>query len=257
MKKLCFIILTVLSFQGWTQSLSPDDTTHVHTLRGTYYSDRFVGRKTSNGEIFDQKKFTAAHKSLPFGTLVLVTNIKTRQQVIVRINDRCPRTGVIDLSRRAAKKIGIGSQIVEVQILPERYYTYWERQEEWDEVMHKGDFLTQVRSQEKEGKKPIPQKTETKREEPPEQESESQPEEDVAPVPLFNIQLGQYPSRNTAQKTVSQLPIHYHDNVVYTTQISNSLVIATLNLHLPKNKAEHTLSELQSMFPEAKLIREK
>lgn len=75
----------------------------------SYYSNDFQGRKTADGEIFDNSKLTAAHRSYPFGTLVRVTNIATEATVEVRINDRGPvkQERVIDLTLAAAKAIGI------------------------------------------------------------------------------------------------------------------------------------------------------
>jgi rare lipoprotein A len=75
----------------------------------SYYSNDFQGRKTSNGEIFDNSKLTAAHRTYPFGTIVKVTNLTTNAEVTVRINDRGPvkKERVIDLSFAAAKTIGI------------------------------------------------------------------------------------------------------------------------------------------------------
>lgn len=73
----------------------------------SYYADKYIGRKTSNGEKFKQNKLTAAHKTLPFGTKVKVTNLSNGQSVKVRINDRGPfiQGRIIDLSKKAAKKI--------------------------------------------------------------------------------------------------------------------------------------------------------
>ena len=96
------------------QTITPADTLSDVVLHGTYYSDKFVGRKTSSGEFFSQKKYTAAHNTLPFGTLLLVSNQKSGKQVIVKVNDRCPRRGVLDMSRCAAKSIDVGSQKVNV-----------------------------------------------------------------------------------------------------------------------------------------------
>ena len=75
----------------------------------SYYSQEFQGCKTSNGEIFDNSKLTAAHRTYPFGTIVKVTNLTTNAEVEVRINDRGPvkKERVIDLSFAAAKTIGI------------------------------------------------------------------------------------------------------------------------------------------------------
>ncbi|MEP2235187.1 MAG: septal ring lytic transglycosylase RlpA family protein [Alteripontixanthobacter sp.] len=75
----------------------------------SYYGRRFHGRRTANGERFDMHAMTAAHKTLPFGTLVEVTNPNNGRSVTVRINDRGPfiRGRTIDLSRAAASEIGI------------------------------------------------------------------------------------------------------------------------------------------------------
>jgi len=75
----------------------------------SYYGARFAGRRTANGEIFNPRRLTAAHRTLPFGTKVKVTNRRNGKSVIVRINDRGPFHGnrVIDLSKEAARRIGL------------------------------------------------------------------------------------------------------------------------------------------------------
>ncbi|MCK5933096.1 rare lipoprotein A [Fulvimarina manganoxydans] len=88
----------------------------------SYYGKRFHGRTTANGERFNMNAMTAAHKSLPFGTKVKVTNRNNGKSVVVRINDRGPYHGnrVIDLSRGAAAKIGMlnsGTARVSIQVL--------------------------------------------------------------------------------------------------------------------------------------------
>jgi rare lipoprotein A len=92
-------------------ALSPSQDKEVlkKTGKASYYHDRFSGQETSSGEIYVSDDFTAAHRSLPFNTLVLVTNKKNRKSVVVRINDRGPfvRSRIIDLSRSAAMKIGM------------------------------------------------------------------------------------------------------------------------------------------------------
>ena len=94
----------------------------------SWYGGKFQGRKTANGEFFDTNKLTAAHKTLPFNTVVEVTNIKNNQTVTVRINDRGPfiEGRVIDLSRAAADEIDMtktGIAHVELKIisLPEGF----------------------------------------------------------------------------------------------------------------------------------------
>lgn len=75
----------------------------------SWYGEEFAGRTTANGEIFDPMQLTAAHRSLPFGTVVDVTNAKTNQTVRVRINDRGPYVGnrIVDLSYAAAQQISL------------------------------------------------------------------------------------------------------------------------------------------------------
>ena len=78
-------------------------------LIASYYGPKFHGKKTANGEIFDMYARTAAHKTLPFGTILEVTNRISKKSVIVRINDRGPfvRGRGLDLSYQAAKDIGL------------------------------------------------------------------------------------------------------------------------------------------------------
>jgi rare lipoprotein A len=88
----------------------------------SYYADEFNGRTTSNGEIYDMHQLTAAHRTLPFGTRVLVTNRQNAKTVTVRINDRGPFKDdrIIDLSLEAATQIGMigpGTAPVTLQVL--------------------------------------------------------------------------------------------------------------------------------------------
>ena len=77
--------------------------------QASWYGGRFHGRKTASGERFDQHALTAAHRSLPFGTRVKVTNLNNQQSVVVRINDRGPyaRSRLIDVSNKAARQLGM------------------------------------------------------------------------------------------------------------------------------------------------------
>lgn len=88
----------------------------------SYYGSELAGRPTASGERFDPEKLTAAHPHLPFGTRLLVTNLRNGQSVIVRINDRGPFSGrrVLDLSYAAAKAIGMirrGTARVKMEVL--------------------------------------------------------------------------------------------------------------------------------------------
>ncbi|MCW3108876.1 MAG: rare lipoprotein [Segetibacter sp.] len=95
--------------------------THKITESGkaSYYADKFEGRQTSNGETFKQRKKTAAHRTLPFGTKVTVKNLSNGRTVKVRINDRGPfvKGRMIDLSKKAAKKIDmVNAGVANVEI---------------------------------------------------------------------------------------------------------------------------------------------
>jgi rare lipoprotein A len=82
---------------------------HFQSGQASWYGPGFHGRRTASGEIFDTNEMTAAHRSLPFGTRVRVTNKRTGRSTVVRINDRGPfaHGRIIDLSRASAEAIGI------------------------------------------------------------------------------------------------------------------------------------------------------
>jgi rare lipoprotein A len=77
--------------------------------QGSYYANKFNGRKTASGTVYRPNKLTAAHNTLPFGTVVRVTNPKNNRSVKVTVTDRGPHVKgrIIDLSRKAARKIDI------------------------------------------------------------------------------------------------------------------------------------------------------
>ena len=105
----CFLLICVVYAQN-------DDSTSLHikkkenTFRigtASFYSNKFVGRKTATGEIFSQKKMTAACNVFPLGTRVRVTNLKNNKSVVVKINDRMHSKNkrLIDLTTEAAEKL--------------------------------------------------------------------------------------------------------------------------------------------------------
>ena len=85
----------------------------------SFYANKFDGRKTANGEIFSQKKFTAACNVLPLGTWVKVTNLRNGKSVVLKTNDRLHPSmkRILDLSRAAAQKLGyINSGLTRVKV---------------------------------------------------------------------------------------------------------------------------------------------
>jgi rare lipoprotein A len=94
----------------------------VQTGKASWYGDAHHGKKTASGEVYDMAQLTAAHRTLPIGTRVRVTNVANGRSVVVRINDRGPfRDGrIIDLSRAAARELGplgVGVFTVRLEVL--------------------------------------------------------------------------------------------------------------------------------------------
>jgi rare lipoprotein A len=78
------------------------------TMKASWYGPGFNGQKTANGEKYDQMSFTAAHKSLKFGTLLKITNLRNKKTVVVRINDRGPYIDGRDLDLSKASALALG-----------------------------------------------------------------------------------------------------------------------------------------------------
>ncbi|HID96011.1 MAG TPA: septal ring lytic transglycosylase RlpA family protein [Candidatus Latescibacteria bacterium] len=132
MYKLVLIITFSVSFSGCVpaprfvhKEVKRDDVTSSGVYQvgvASYYGREFHGRPTSSGEIFDMFAFTAAHRNLPFGTRIKVTNLDNGRWVVVRVNDRGPfvEGRILDLSYAAAKKIGMistGTARVRIEII--------------------------------------------------------------------------------------------------------------------------------------------
>ncbi len=95
----------------------------AHTGLASYYHAAFHGRRTASGETFNQNALTAAHRTLPFGTLVRVINLRNQRSVIVRVNDRSPlqKNRVIDVTPKAARELGFlghGMTQVKIEVVP-------------------------------------------------------------------------------------------------------------------------------------------
>jgi len=129
MKQLIFLILILLAAgasplratsSGRRCSLITHDS--AQTGKASFYAKKFEGRRTASGQKFSNKKLTAAHKTLPFGTQVRVTNLKNNKSVVVTVNDRLPKKSkrIIDLSQAAAKEldyIRAGTATVRVEVV--------------------------------------------------------------------------------------------------------------------------------------------
>lgn len=117
------IILIIFNACSSTRDLSEYENiagTFIESGIASWYGPNFNGRKTANGETFDMNEYTAAHRTLPFNSILKVLNKSNNRSVIVRINDRGPfsKNRIIDLSKKAAEKINmIGPGSVPVDLI--------------------------------------------------------------------------------------------------------------------------------------------
>lgn len=116
------VLFWAFGFGMLFHAIAQRNSAYKLTGRASYYGDYFHGRRTASGERFDVNKFTAAHRTLPFGTKVKVTNLRNKKSVVLKINDRGPhvRSRIIDLSKAAAKAIDLisfGAARVLIEVL--------------------------------------------------------------------------------------------------------------------------------------------
>lgn len=134
-RSLAGIFLLVLSSLGLsaqqvipmdTATVSSAETMHYQEGKASYYANSLHGKRTASGERYQRKKLTAAHRTLPLGSRVKVTNVRNGKWVIVRINDRGPysKKYIIDLSYRAARHLGMtqgnGHATVVIEEVPQK-----------------------------------------------------------------------------------------------------------------------------------------
>ncbi|MCC5944909.1 MAG: septal ring lytic transglycosylase RlpA family protein [Bernardetiaceae bacterium] len=109
-KAFFFSIFILLLSSCDSELFAPDDSTNDNFVEygiASYYADLYEGRPTASGEIFRQDLMTAAHKTLPFGTMLTVTNLANGKSIRVRVNDRGPFVAgrIIDLTRKGAEEL--------------------------------------------------------------------------------------------------------------------------------------------------------
>jgi rare lipoprotein A len=132
MKRILLYIIFTISLTAVAQDnpISRDENIKIENLKlhtekahASYYHDKFNGRKTASGTKFDNSKLTAAHKKLPFGTKLKITNVLNKKSVIVEVTDRGPfiKGREIDLSKKAfmdiASNKNSGAINVKIEIL--------------------------------------------------------------------------------------------------------------------------------------------
>ena len=226
------LLLALLPLTAAAQHYYITDTVTEHNNFGTYYHDRFEGRKTASGEVFDQNKFTAAHWKIKLGTLVMVTNRNTGLQVIVKVNDRCPKHNVLDMTHRAANAIGIkGCQKVTVRILPEGYEERWAAQETMFDSVHTRLKPTATAS---EPSSVLPNRSST--------------------ADCYNLLLGVAASHSEVYTQTRRLPANYRDRVIVEAMDASDSLRITLDTRCTQKQAEQLTRTLRNTFPKVQII---
>lgn len=202
----------------------------VQTGKASFYADKFEGKPTASGEKYRHNKLTAAHKTLPFGTRVKVTNLGNNQSVEVVINDRGPYVDgrIIDLSKSAAEALGFINQgLAEVKV----------------EVIDPGD------GKKSDPIKPIGQVSVEEKEFYNFEVGRLKPSG-------FGVQIGTYQELVNLMRLADNLKSSYQKKVTVQVKILNGIKYYALILgQFPnRGKAEHFRAELQKKFPDAFIV---
>jgi rare lipoprotein A len=202
----------------------------VQTGKASFYADKFEGRPTASGEKYRHNKLTAAHKTLPFGTKVKVTNLDNNKSVEVIINDRGPYVDgrIIDLSKSAAEQLGFINQgLAEVKV----------------EIVDPGD------GKKSDPIKPIGQVSVEEKEFYDFEVGRLKPSG-------FGVQIGTYQELVNLIRLADNLKSSYQKKVTVQVKILNGIKYYALILgQFPnRGKAEHFKSEIQKKFPDAFIV---
>lgn len=202
----------------------------VQTGKASFYADKFEGRPTASGEKYRHNKLTAAHKTLPFGTKVKVTNLDNNKSVEVIINDRGPYVDgrIIDLSKSAAEQLGFINQgLAEVKV----------------EIVDPGD------GKKSDPIKPIGQVSVEEKEFYNFEVGRLKPSG-------FGVQIGTYQELVNLIRLADNLKSSYQKKVTVQVKILNGIKYYALIMgQFPnRGKAEHFKSEIQKKFPDAFIV---
>jgi rare lipoprotein A len=202
----------------------------IQTGKASFYADKFEGSPTASGEKYRSSKLTAAHKTLPFGTRIRVTNLSNNQTVEVLVNDRGPyvENRVIDLSKAAAEKLGFVNQgLADIRL----------------EVIDAGD-----------GKTSDPAKT---------IDHVSVDEKEFYDLEIerlnpkgFGIQIGTYQELVNLMRLSDNLKNSYKKKVAVQVKILNGVKYYTIILgqFSTRSKAEDFRNQIRKKFPDAFLV---
>jgi rare lipoprotein A len=221
--RISFFVVVFFSFISFSFA-------QVQTGKASFYADKFDGSPTASGEKYRKSKFTAAHKTLPFGTRIRVTNLSNNETVEVVVNDRGPyvENRVVDLSRAAAEKLGFVNQgLADVRL----------------EVLDAGD-----------GKTSDPAKT---------IDHVSVDEKEFYDLEIerlnpkgFGIQIGTYQELVNLMRLSDNLKNSYKKKVAVQVKILNGVKYYTIILgqFSTRSKAEDFRNQIRKKFPDAFIV---
>jgi rare lipoprotein A len=202
----------------------------VQTGKASYYADKFEGSPTASGEKYRGSKMTAAHKTLPFGTKIKVTNLANNESVILEVNDRGPfvEGRILDVSKAAAEKLGFFNQgIADIKI----------------EVVNPGDGKGDVL--------PVMQEHVTV-------DDREVYEMKIARVEPkgFGVQLGTYQELANLLKIINNLSNKYKKRILVQVKVINGVKFYSpmLSGFSNREKAEATINDIKKDFPDAFIL---
>ncbi len=205
----------------------------------SFYAEDFHGKKTSNGERFNMYDLTCAHKSLPFNTILKVTNLANGKSVNVRVNDRGPfiLNREIDLSKKAASELGMiksGTTKVKLEIVKKGPNT-------------KASVQTAKKASEIMAKRfPNAVKKSTENNQNHKSVAKNQTSLKVDKNKKYNIQVGAFSSKETANKTAQILLKNDIENVVFQTSKSTGIVRVVIK-NVSGSKVGQIVNELEKL----------
>lgn len=214
---VCFLMVNVLRAQ-------------VQTGKASYYADKFEGSPTASGEKYRGTRMTAAHKTLPFGTKIKVTNLANNESVILEVNDRGPfvEGRILDVSKAAAEKLGFFNQgIADIKI----------------EVVNPGDGKGDVL--------------------PVMQEHVTVDDREVYEMKIsrvdpkgFGVQLGTYQELANLLKIINNLSNKYKKRILVQVKVINGVKFYSpmLSGFSSREKAESTINDIKKDFPDAFIL---
>lgn len=219
MRKSILFLALILSLLAADVFANAALSVYKSSAVASYYADKYHGRKTSNGEVFNMYDLTAAHKTLPFNTKVKVTNLSNGKSVIVRINDRGPfvKGREIDLSKAAAVKIGMiksGTAKVSLEI-----------------IGGSGASGQNILQGQKAGASDVPSA------------SDFAKSADVSNYDRWNIQLGAFSSRRNAALFAADAQAAGIKHLAYQT--TRSGIVRVIVKDLPTEKVQSVLDALE------------